>query len=89
MSTTYDISQLIQYGVLGLMVVGFLIGWIWAKPAVDRLTADKEKAEAQRDELIKAFAEQVIPVLDEVATRVVPVLNELRDDVKEMKARGQ
>jgi hypothetical protein len=82
-----DLSPLINYGPLGIIVILFLVGWVWAKPAVDSLRRDKEKAEDQRDALIKVFETQVIPVLDDVATQVVPTLLEIRDDVKELKAK--
>ena len=53
----------LQYGVLGLVIVAILFGWLWAKPSVDQLKADKDKTEVQRDALIDAYETQIIPVL--------------------------
>lgn len=85
--TTSDggIFEYVQYGVLGLIVIGFLLGLIWAKPAVDRLIKDKEAAEAQRDALIKTYEEQVIPLLREVDQKVVPAITELATAVRDLR----
>lgn len=80
-------NHLIDFGVLGIIVVLFIFGYLIAKPTYDQARRDKERAEAQRDALIKVYEEQVIPVMRETAEVVVPVLNEIRDDIKEMKAR--
>lgn len=33
----------VQFGVLGLVVLGLLTGWLWPRPAVDRLKAEQER----------------------------------------------
>jgi hypothetical protein len=72
-----DPTSLIQFGVLGVILMLVLFGFLWAKPSVDRLIADKEKAEQQRDDLMETFQTQVIPVLAEVKDRVVPGINSI------------
>lgn len=84
-STTSGIFEYIQYGVLGLVVVGFLAGFIWAKPAVDRLIKDKESAEHQRDQLIETYEKQVIPLLQEVDEKILPAISEMVQVVREMR----
>lgn len=79
--------EFVQYGVLGLVIVALLLGWLWAKPAVDRLLqdrdlqrADKEKAEAQRDALLKVYEDKIMPALVEstmVTAALRPVLEEV------------
>lgn len=80
-----DPTQLIQFGVLGIILMLILVGWLWAKPSVDRLIADKERAEAQRDALVEIYQGEVIPALkdwndrvDRISTEVVPVLTEVK-----------
>lgn len=33
----------LNFGTAGLVVVSFLLGWIWPKPAVDRLVKENER----------------------------------------------
>jgi hypothetical protein len=83
------ISGLIQYGVLGLVLVALLLGWLWPKPSVDQLRRDKEaaekraeRAERQRDDLAREL-QSTLPVLNETtaaAKRMLPLLQELIDD---------
>lgn len=77
----------VQYGVLGLVIVGLLAGWLWAKPAVDQLKRDKEAAERQRDALIEVYEKQVIPVLSEVQRELVPTLRAAADQLKDAGVR--
>lgn len=88
----------VQYGVLGLIIVALLLGWLWAKPAVDRLIVDKEKAEAQRDALMVTMQEKVLPVLAQtsqvneamrpVLAEVVKALDEFRTTMPPRSSRG-
>lgn len=73
--TLGDPTALIQFGVLGVILMLLLFGYIWAKPSVDRIIADKEKAEAQRDAMLELQQTQVIPLL----TQVVPLLTDVKD----------
>lgn len=74
------ILTLVQYGALGLVVVALLVGWLWARPAVQQLIKDKERAEDQRDELLKQYEEKVLPVVSEntrAARQLSPLLEEV------------
>lgn len=56
----------INYGVLGLVVIGGIIGWFHFKPEVDRLEADQERLrvdivklrDSQVDEIARVRAER-------------------------------
>jgi molybdopterin biosynthesis enzyme len=85
------ITMLFQYGLPGLVIAALLVGLLWAKPSVDRLIKDKEKAEAQRDELLRIYEEKMLPALTDsiVVTRdlkpviqeVTTVLAQVREDL--------
>lgn len=51
MEWTDWIKALLSYGVLGLAVVGFLTGWIVAKPTHQREIQRADKAEALAKQL--------------------------------------
>lgn len=75
-----QILTFVQYGALGLVILGLIFGWLWAKPAVQQLIKDKERAEAQRDELLKQYEEKVLPVVTEntrAARQLSPLLEEV------------
>lgn len=78
--------EFIQYGVLGLVVLGFLVGYIWPKPAVDRILKDKEAAEHQRDAMIEAWNHEVIPILQALPEKVVPAIAELTLEVRALRS---
>lgn len=74
------VLSFLQYGVLGLVIVALLLGWLWAKPAVERIITDKEKAEQARDDLMKVQEEKVLPALLEqtgVTRSLIPVMQEV------------
>lgn len=86
-TSTDPILDFVQYGVLGLVIIALLVGWLWAKPAVLQIIKDKERAderadraESQRDELLKQYEEKVLPVLTESirsARQLTPLLEEV------------
>jgi hypothetical protein len=69
----------LQYGVLGLVIVALLLGYLWTKPAVERLILDKERAEAQRDALVEAWQTQILPVLQK-STDTMSAMTEVMQD---------
>lgn len=78
--TTDIVTMLFQYGIPGLVIAALLVGLLWAKPSVDRLIKDKEKAEAQRDDLLRIYEEKMLPALTDsiVVTRdLKPVIQEV------------
>ena len=65
-----ELAPYLNYGVLGAVFIAILFGWIWAKPAVDRLIAErdrlileKQKAEDQRDAALSIAQDQLVPLL--------------------------
>lgn len=62
--------ELVQYGAIGIVLIGFVLGWIWAKPAVERLLKDN-------DRLVEDFHKKVDTLIDEV--------RQLRTEVKEIE----
>lgn len=85
------VTMLFQYGIPGLVIAALLVGLLWARPSVDRLIKDKEKAELQRDELLRIYEEKMLPALTDsiVVTRdlkpvvqeVTTILAQVRDDM--------
>lgn len=61
-----DPTSFAAYGPVGLVVVGFLVGWIWPKPSVDRLLKELERKDAQIEGLLEVNEQKVIPTLVEV-----------------------
>lgn len=79
-SNTDIVGLLFQYGVPGIVIAALLVGLLWAKPAVDRLIRDKEKAEQQRDDLLRVYEEKMLPALADsiIVTRdLKPVIQEV------------
>jgi hypothetical protein len=65
-----QILDFAQYGVLGLLVLSFIFGWIVPKPTHDALRQDLERREAQLDALIATYEKEIIPVLTEVNAKL-------------------
>lgn len=64
------ISDFISWGPAGVVIMGFISGWLWAKPAVERLQHDLDRALAdlrevrkEQRELEAANREVVIPAI--------------------------
>lgn len=57
-------NELVNYGALGLILLAFLGGVVFAKPTVDRIIVERDKAEAHRDQVLSDVFEKVAPVLE-------------------------
>jgi hypothetical protein len=82
------VGYLFQYGIPGIVIAAMLLGLLWAKPAVDRLIRDKEKAEAQRDDLLRVYEEKMLPALTDsiVVTRdLKPVIQDVTSILAQVK----
>lgn len=82
------VGFLLRYGIAGFVIAALLLGLLWAKPAVDRLIRDKEKAEAQRDDLLRVYEEKMLPALTDsiVITRdLKPVIQEVTTVLAQVK----
>jgi hypothetical protein len=83
-----DITSYVNFGVLGLVVLSLITGWLWTKPSVDRLEkerdralAERDKAEAQRDAMAQVLQERLLPVVgDFISTTrsLIPILQQLQ-----------
>lgn len=63
-------SYILNYGLLGVVMVMLITGLLWVKPSVDRIeqeknraVQEKDKAQAQRDEALEVAQEKIIPIL--------------------------
>lgn len=74
------IFQLVQFGVLGIVVLGFIFGFIWAKPAVARLERDLDKALADLRELEKLNREVIIPAITRSSEIIERLSRKMRDN---------
>lgn len=88
------LSLFLQYGLPGLVIAALIMGWLWAKPAVDNIKDRAERAEAQRDELVKIYEDKILPALTEnvqINREMKPVLLDVvktLEHVKELQNRG-
>lgn len=68
-----------QFGVLGLVIVAALAGWIWFKPAVDNLLDRLERLEKKLDDREDFIRNILMPAVSES--------NELLKEVAAILAR--
>ena len=54
-STLIDI---LQYGALGAFVIALIMGWVWSKPSVNQILAERDKTIADRDKTIARLIEE-------------------------------
>lgn len=60
----------VEFGVLGLVVVGLLTGLLWARPAVDRILRENDRLQErdrQRDQQTEALIGEVHGMRSEMA----------------------
>lgn len=75
--TTDTVDQFIKYGIVGAVISALLTGLLWAKPAVDGVIKRAERAEAQRDEMLKVWEDKILPALSDstaIAKEMKPIL---------------
>lgn len=90
-----DPTDLIQFGVLGVILMLVLMGFLWPKPSVEEIKAQvvvertaKEKAEGQRDALIETYQKEIIPAMRDAnagATRVVAIAESTQTTLTDTK----
>lgn len=90
-----DVEQLVNYGALGVIVAAFLGGLVFAKPTLDRVIAERDRAEQQRDVVLADVLGKVAPALersiDAVKARDVfeSDVREVLVDVRRLLEQGQ
>lgn len=80
-------AGLVSYGALGAIFILGILGYVYFKPSVndlkaerDRALAERDKADAQRDAMAHTFQTQLLPVLTKFLTTteaLLPVLQRL------------
>lgn len=74
------IFQLVQFGVLGIVVLAFVFGFIWAKPAVQRLEQDLDRALADLRKLEEINREVIIPAVTRSSEIIERLSRKWRED---------
>lgn len=76
-----ELTPFLNLGVLGLLTLAIFMGWVWARPAVEKVVAEKDasigRLEAERDRLIaeKTKAEEQRDAAISIAQdKIVPLL---------------
>lgn len=85
----FDPATLINFGVLGVIFIGWATGWLPSKSDVTRLEEDKrrliaerDKADDQRDAMAATFQKELLPVLTKFLTTteaLLPLLQRVAD----------
>jgi len=80
-SVPQELAPYLNYGTLGLVLIGIFMGLIWVKPAVDRVLAEKDagidRLIAERDRLIEErdqAEEQAAAAIAIAQEKLVPLL---------------
>jgi hypothetical protein len=83
-----DPLSFVQYGVLGIILIMLLTGWLWAKPAVDEM----QKRHLEERKLLE---DRLLPVLERLARELEANArethintNELAEAIRVLERRG-
>lgn len=79
---------LINAGTAGVVVVLLLMGWLWAKPSVDREFNKADTKDTQQQALIDSLLtsqKEVLPLLTEVDRRLIPLMEGTQQSLKRME----
>jgi hypothetical protein len=80
----------VKYGIAGFVIAALITGLLWAKPAVDGVIKRAERAEAQRDEMLKVWEEKILPALADstaVNKEMKPILMDVVRVLEQAKAQ--
>lgn len=83
-----DVTTWVNFGVLGVVVLSLITGWLWAKPSVERMIQDRDRvirerdeAARQRDQMAQVLQDKLLPIIgDFIATTraLLPVLQQVQ-----------
>lgn len=79
---------LINAGTAGVVVVLILVGWLWAKPSVEREFNKSDETIKQQQGLIDSLLQgqrEVLPLLTEVDKRLIPLMEATQAMLKRME----
>ena len=79
---------LINAGTAGVVVVLLLMGWLWAKPSVEREFNKADTKDVQQQALIDSLLtsqKEVIPLLGDVDKRLIPLMEGTQVSLKRME----
>ena len=79
-----------QFGVLGLLTVAFLAGWIWPKPGVDRLQKDLDRSLEQGERDAAFLRDVAMPAITQnldLQRDVQQLLRDVQELLREMLRR--
>src|SRR2546430_2702583 len=86
--STFDPTQLANFGTLGIVLVAALFGWIWVKPAVDklleerdRLIGERDRALEQREVMATVLQDKLLPIVQDfraTVTTLIPILQQVQ-----------
>jgi hypothetical protein len=80
---------LVNAGTAGVVVVLILVGWLWAKPSVEREFKKADDKDSEQKALIASMMadqKEVIPLLLEVDKKVVPMMETTQALLKRVEA---
>lgn len=55
------------YGISGAVIAALVFGWLWPKPAVEKILASEARAQARAEALEATLKDEIVPVLRDVA----------------------
>lgn len=79
---------LVNAGTAGVVVVLILVGWLWAKPSVEREFSKSDETVRKQQVLIESLLTQqkeVLPLLTEVDKRLIPLMEATQSLLKRME----
>jgi hypothetical protein len=72
-----DPLSFVQYGILGVILIMLLTGWLWAKPAVEEM--QKRHAEER-----KLWEDRILPTMERLSRELDKNAQEMRINTNEL-----
>ena len=74
-----DVTNFVQYGILGLVVLAAISGLIWFKPSVDALKAERDRVVSENEQIRKLLPDAIA-----INTQATMALNEAAKAMRDM-----